>query len=408
MSGVDGRRRPRVTSILVAAVVSAWASHAAAFELKQTKSGAPVHWATGQVTFTVDPTVSAHVKHGADAVAHATDAWSGVSGAPVLTTSVGPKGGKVAVDDVNTVLVAPEGFDAVGPALAITVLSYDSATGNIVDADVVINNDYRFAVLSANATPARGAQALSNESSSTSSWQVSRTSPFDLQHVVAHEIGHGLGLGDTQSDVTALMYAYSTPGNPLPRVPTSDDTAGVEQLYPATAATAGVTGCGQSNVAGSRPRATDALASLALFVAAGAWLASRRRARVLVPIGAALVAVLGAPAPARSAGAGVERLSDARAHVVGVASRVAASGVIETTLELAPSSCRVLSCPARARAHAWGGTVGGITQQVGEHPVAGVGDQVDVVFTGASVEADVAEAVMLGARATLRPQIPTP
>ncbi len=397
MSGFGGRRRPVVTSILAVAAVSAWSAHAGAFELKHTADGAPVHWASGSVQFIVDPTVGQHVRNGRQAVAGAAAAWSGVDGAPALVTYNGPAGGKVAVDSVNTVLVAPEGFDAVGVALAVTVLSFDPTSGNIVDADVVINRYYHFAVLAENAKPSTGAKAISNDSTSAPYAAAGKTTPFDLQHVLAHEIGHGLGLGDTVSDSTALMYAYSTPGNPMPRQPTTDDTEGIAQLYPVGAATGPASaGCGQSNVAGSRPRAPDALASMALVAAAGAWLASRRRARVLVPIGAALVAVLGDPAPARSAWVRTESAADAKAHVVGIDSRVGAAGVFETTLELAPASCRVLSCPARARAHAWGGTVGGITQQVGEQPVPAAGDDVDVVFTGAALEPDVAEAVVVG------------
>ena len=65
-----------------------------------------------------------------------------------------------------------------------------------------------------------------------------------------------------------------------------------------------------------------------------------------------------------------------------------ADGVFQTTLELVPRTCRMQLCPARAVAHVWGGTIDGITQQVGESPVPSVDDEVDVAF-GAPVEGDV-------------------
>jgi hypothetical protein len=407
MSGLGGQRRRWVTSAFAAAAISAWSLSAGAFEVKTTQSGEPIHWALGQVMFTVDPSVGERVDQGGQAVSDATGAWSGVDGAPVLQTTGGSGSGEIAVDGVNTVIVAPKKFAPIGGALAVTVLSFDSTTGNIVDADIVVSREYDFAVLGANAKPAKGAKAHSNESASGSSSGDGST-PFDLPHVVAHEVGHSLGLGDTQSDTTALMYAYSMPGDPSPRSPSSDDTAGVAQLYPASVTgPAGAIGCGQSNIAGSRPHASDALASMALMAMAGAWLASRRRARALVPVCVVLCFALGDPTPARAIGTST-LASDASAHVVRIDTRIGEDGIYETTLDLAPTACRVRSCPATLRAHAWGGTIGSITQQVGEAPVAGADDEVDVALTGRAVESGAGEAIVLGRHQVSKQQAPTP
>jgi hypothetical protein len=54
-------------------------------------------------------------------------------------------------------------------------------------------------------------------------------------------------------------------------------------------------------------------------------------------------------------------------------------GIFETVVELAPERCaRPEGCPARVRAHAWGGTLDGITQVVGEMPAPQVQDEVDL------------------------------
>src|SRR5258708_5918015 len=129
MSRFGGARRPWIHATLAAAAASVWSVSAAAFEVKTTSSGAPVHWATGQVLFTVDPGVSKRIDQGGQAISDATAAWSGVDGAPVLQTSGGSGDGEIAVDGVNTVLIAPRQFGGVGDALAVTVLSYDTASG---------------------------------------------------------------------------------------------------------------------------------------------------------------------------------------------------------------------------------------------------------------------------------------
>lgn len=132
------------------------ARDAAAFELKHTPTGQTLEWPSAQVAFVIDPSVEAAVRGGAVAVANAVAAWSGVAGAPTLVTSAGPGGAKVAVDGQNSILLMPEGNAPAGDALAVTVLSYDDATGALVDADIVMNGIHAFAVLAAWLGPGAG------------------------------------------------------------------------------------------------------------------------------------------------------------------------------------------------------------------------------------------------------------
>ncbi|MBV9947062.1 MAG: hypothetical protein JOZ69_09460, partial [Myxococcales bacterium] len=58
-------------------------------------------------------------------------------------------------------------------------------------------------------------------------------------------------------------------------------------------------------------------------------------------------------------------------------------GLFETTIEVEPTECRLAAatgCPARATARVWGGSLGGITQRVGEDVVPAVGDAVEVNY----------------------------
>jgi hypothetical protein len=93
--------------------------------------------------------------------------------------------------------------------LALTVLVYDTETGEIVDADMDLNGvNFRWTT-----TDARAERAT------------------DVQNVVTHEVGHVLGLGHT--DVTeATMHARQPQGEISKRQLHGDDIEGLCSIYP--------------------------------------------------------------------------------------------------------------------------------------------------------------------------------
>ncbi len=393
----SGGRRAGLGKAAVLAGVSlvlTWASSAHAFVVKHTAGGQVVHWDGAHVSYVVDGSVS-HAADGASAaVSGAAQGWSGASGAPTLSTSSGSGASRPAVDGKNTVLYAADGYAPAGAALAITVLSFDESTGAIVDADIVINGKRRFAVLPAGATAPAGTRPVSTEGAASSG----DDQVFDLQHVVAHEVGHSLGLGDDPTEQAALMYPYSMPDDATVRSPESDDLAGIDAAYAGQTEAPASRGCGGASVAGGRVGQRDAWMAWALVAMAGAWLLSRRGARILVPCGAACVVIASSAAPARSAVEPGVALADATARVVNVETTNVA-GVFETVVDLVPSRCvRPEACPARVRAHAWGGTLGGITQQVGEMPAPRLNDEVELAFTGTLSDGVNAQASLLTVR----------
>lgn len=395
MSGFAGRWHARVASLFVAAAASAWTASAGAFEVVKDTAGDPVHWTTTDVDFTLDSKLTERMPDAVQAVTAAAAAWSGASGAPNLHVDASTSDGRIALDGVNTVTLAPEDFEPIGNALAVTVISYAAGTADIVDADIVISRDYSFALLPATAEPPKGALMLSNEASPGSHRHDRDELILDLQHLLAHEVGHSLGMGDTINNTDALMYAYSVAGSPSPRQPTTDDTAGIATLYPPGTLQSGM-GCGQSNVAGMRPQIAECASALFLIALVVA-LRSRRRVRLFIPAAMALAMTLAAPARAGSAPS-ADSSSHASSRIITRTSRVSATGVFETTLDVTPVVCRVRSCPQQARVHVWGGTVGGITQRVGGYAVPAEGETIDVAFTGTMIDANVAEATVAPVR----------
>jgi hypothetical protein len=248
-------------------------SRAEAFDIKHTENGLDVRWAVPQVSFVVDPALSAAVAGAADAVAGAAQSWSGVAGAPSLSVSPGPVGSAPAIDGQNSILFLHNYAPANG-ALAVTIVSVDESTGYIVDTDIVINADHAFAVLPAGSRASSNSPLVSTEGSSS----VGSTEVFDLTHVTAHEFGHALGLADEAANVAALMYPYTRAGDASVRAPGSDDLSGIDQDYAgAGLSSESAQGCGGGASVAGRRATGGSLPAILFFAAAAGWLVSRRR-----------------------------------------------------------------------------------------------------------------------------------
>jgi hypothetical protein len=262
-------KRACVSMVVALGLLSA--RDASAFDLKHTPSGSLVRWDTGNVTFVVDPSVAKAMPGGVQAITEAMGAWSGVGGAPTLSVQMGSCPSVPTNDGQNSIIFAKDGYAPAGDALAVTVNWVDDQTGEIIDSDIVINGIHSFAVLGSGATAPASAFVLTEGGHTAAGLH----GTFDLQHVVTHELGHALGLGDVQNDSSDVMYAFSAPGSAAGRTPSSDDVDGVDSIYAGSAPRAG---CGQSNMAGTGPRAHDLYTVIGVFSAAMTWLAVRRQA----------------------------------------------------------------------------------------------------------------------------------
>ena len=219
--------------------------NADAFEAKHTPSGKPVRWGTDTVELTISPSIDAVAPGARQALETAIQGWSRAPHAPKIVLRSGGADMKPAYDGTNLVYYAPEGFLPAGRALAVTVLTFDDVTGEILDADIVINGRRGLEVLAESAKAASGAHAVSTEGGSESEHE---GASFDLAHVFAHETGHVLGLSDEPKNADALMFPFTMPGDASHRLPSDDDVAGVAQAYagPSPAAAPAHGGCAVS------------------------------------------------------------------------------------------------------------------------------------------------------------------
>ena len=193
----------------------ATATPAAAYELKLTSDGHPVRWVEGTVRYAVDVRGARDLPLPAavDAVDRAFAAWRDAPGVAIGFVNDGVREGLAlgfdegegAVNE-NAVLWSRDQWGYGEEALAVTVTLYKRSSGQLIDADIYINEAHY-------------------------GWGVGREAETDLQNALTHEVGHFIGLA--HSDVPeATMYASSPPGEIEKRTLHADDLDGASFLYP--------------------------------------------------------------------------------------------------------------------------------------------------------------------------------
>lgn len=366
-------------------------SQAQAYEVKKTTDGDFVHWEQRSVSYTIDASVGRAVSRGNEATIDAMGKWSGSVGAPELEVSaedaLSPK--SPSFDRKNGIFFMKKGYAPAGRALAITVLTYDNESGNILDADVIFNGKYQFEVLKpvvieTGDTHISNTDGISHDADS----EESQDAIYDLQHVIAHELGHSLGMNDELGRRDALMYRYSAPNDASLRAPAADDIAGLAELYSKGYEAHG-NGCGSATVAPKKP--SNSASHAAMFVTLGFLLfltlraKSDRRARLafataVTASAIALVPNLSGKGIAHASVGSMTVTGHARAKVVSASTSIE-DGLFKTTYKLATTACHAAVCPNAGHGETWGGTIGKYTQEVGSYYAPAVGADVDVSFT---------------------------
>lgn len=100
--------------------------------------------------------------------------------------------------------------------VAVASIWYNSSTGEIVDADIVLNSYYKWGI------------DLDDEGTGHA-----LTDAFDIQNIVTHEAGHWSGLDDIYDDTywAMTMYGYAAYGETIKISLEPGDITGVQAVY---------------------------------------------------------------------------------------------------------------------------------------------------------------------------------
>jgi hypothetical protein len=244
--------------------------------VKYTQKGVEVRWRRAQTKVYLDSSLDSLGDDARAAIQNAFATWSVAD--PELPQLEFERTDKAVLsakpDGKNTVLVAPITVKGHEHDLAITLTYSDEETGDIVEADIIVNSEYPFRTLKSQddgiarhesdynddgtqktATSDSGLETTVSAARASCTAMAQRAScegnAYDLQNVVTHEVGHFYGLGEDMEDSAATMYYCTSRCETHKRVLTVSDTRVVTSLYvaPAGDPSQPQAGCGGARVA---------------------------------------------------------------------------------------------------------------------------------------------------------------
>ena len=198
-------------------VLLALPTGANAFQVKYTPNGEIIQWAENIVSYSIDPTFDGVQPSVAKAAVNAGFAvWTAVPSSYLQLKYEGALFGELegydqSGENNNIVRFEPETFRYDQTVLAVTLLTYESDTGVLRDADIIVNvASHDFTV---DPPPGSGSH--------------------DIQNTIAHEAGHFVGLAHEVEDHTATMFPVAPSAETTKRTLSLDDEDGISYLYPA-------------------------------------------------------------------------------------------------------------------------------------------------------------------------------
>jgi hypothetical protein len=288
---VRALRHPSAQDFAVGLSILLFAASSLASEQGAAEDTRRVFWTESEVVLKVDSTFLG-LPYAEEALTGAIAAWqSAVPAFPRVMVEYPNTATPMTGDEPgNTLRVAYDYEPRLQQALAITLISRDSASGRIFDADIVVSPLYRFTDVLVDAGEGSNCPGGSEQGHSDrypgdrSAWDA-KTPVYDLQNVITHELGHWFGLDEAFEDQDATMYAYVDPGETLKRDPTAGDILVATDLYDQVAHTQtpdGI-GCG-AQIAGRGPVSGSRGWLLTVLVLAGLtvsrrWLVLQRQVR---------------------------------------------------------------------------------------------------------------------------------
>jgi hypothetical protein len=337
---------------------------AEAFELKRDSTGGVLRWGQ-KAEFVIDQRAAELLgeKNAFSAVQAAVEVVDAGSPGLAVTVRAGETLGMgfdfTRSQNQNEILVPDEWtFDT--NAIAVTVITADTKTHTILDADIAFNVAHR------------RFRAITDPSAADAGVY------DDIQNTLTHELGHAVGLAHNHEDPVVVMYPSARRGETHKRVLSGDDQAGLEFLYPANGSEVSAeldegVGC---SVGGNRAALWMMLLAVPLFLRRR--VGSRAVAAAVVALPLAVAASPGQRAEAPAARA--QLVATARVVSSKTLEPVQGQRLLHTEIELSVRECLKGDCQATVKVLVPGGRRGNIEQYIEGSPVPTIGEVVGVTL----------------------------
>lgn len=196
---------------------------------KQSGEGHELLWKQPTVTVHLDDSLSKLGPQGSDAVVQAFGQWLGSDRKlPALSFDTVRGHAEPKQDGKNTVSYSAIKVPGHEHDVAITITYANDKTGEIVEADVVLNARYSMGVL----TPKAKGPGSSGKADEAMDCQ----NRYDAQNVVTHEAGHFFGLGEDMTERDSTMFLSIDQCETHKRLLSSSDVGALTTLYAANEA----------------------------------------------------------------------------------------------------------------------------------------------------------------------------
>lgn len=239
------------------------------------KSGKNLHWHQKSLTIYLDDSLQRMGPQADEAVMQSFGRWVGSDARlPDLTFDTGSTSAIPAHDGKSTISYGRITAPGHERDLAITVTYAQEHSGEIVEADIVLNSMYPIGVLTPKGAHGDKSRHEGNDKSMDDQ-TMDCQNRYDVQNVTTHEVGHFFGLGEDLVERDAAMFQTIDQCETHKRTLAATDVSALSTLYAESEdpeeAAAGPRAC---SFGGAAPGSGWAWISAAL---AGLVLARRRR-----------------------------------------------------------------------------------------------------------------------------------